>query len=101
MATTPTNFSLLADYRRLVFESHADFALKRYLNPLWQALSRVNVCGSLQAPGERLILIVDGRPFLLLRFYVLNTFIMTEFKYRCNVYADSSSAHDMRSLLLM
>ena len=98
MAAPPTNYSLLAHYRKSAFESHANFALKRYVNPLWQALSRGNICSNLQAPGQRLILIVDGRPSLLLRFCVLNSLIMTGFKYRCNLYTDASSASDMRSL---
>jgi hypothetical protein len=92
------NYSLLADYRRSVFESHAIFALKRYLNPLWQALSRRHISAKLQAPGKRLILVVDGRPSALLRFCVLNSLVMTGFKYRCNVYTDGSSVGDMRAL---
>ena len=91
-------YSLFADYRRSVFESHANFALNRYLNPLWQALARGNICSNLQTPGVRLILIVDSRPSPLLRFCVLNSLVMTGFKYRCIVYASDSSVRDMRSL---
>lgn len=94
----PTNYSLLSDYRRSAFESHVIFALKKYLNPLWQVLSRRDVCSNLQASEQRLILIVDGRPSDLLRFCVLNTLVMTGFKYRCKVYADKASVSDMKSL---
>ena len=92
------NISLLMDYRGSIFESHAIFALERYLNPLWQVLSRRHVCGNLQAPCQRLILVVDGRPSLMLRFCVLNSLVMTGFKYRCNVYTDGSSLGKMREL---
>ena len=94
----PTNYSLLADYRRSVFESHAVFALKRYLNPLWQALSQQNIGGCLQSLPNRLILIVDGRPSQLLRFCVLNSLVMTGFKYGCYVYTQASSVGDMKEL---
>ena len=92
------NISLLMDYRGSIFESHAIFALERYLNPLWQVLSRRHVCGNLQAPCQRLILVVDGRPSLMLRFCVLNSLVMTEFKYRCIVYTDACSVDGMRDL---
>lgn len=91
-------YSLFADYRRSAFEAHANFALYRYLNPLWQALSRDGICSNLQASGERLVLVLDGRPSPLLRFCVLNSLTMTGFKYRCNVYTHSPSVSDMRSL---
>ena len=36
------SFFLFGDYRKAIFQSHANFALNRYLNPLWQALSPTN-----------------------------------------------------------
>lgn len=98
MASPMNYYSLLADYRRSAFEAHANFALDRYLNPFWQVFSRGNVFSNLQASGERLIVIVDGRPSLLLRFCVLNSLIMTGFKYKCRLYTDGSAVGDMRSL---
>ena len=94
------SFFLFGDYRKAIFQSHANFALNRYLNPLWQALSPTNVCSDLEIGGERLILIVDGRPSPLLRFCVLNSLAMTGFRYRCIVYTDSSSVGAMKALFV-
>lgn len=92
------SFSSFCDYRASIFQSHANYALCKYLNPLWERLSQGDVQNNLQERGERLIVIVDGRPSFLLRFSVLNSLLMTGFKYRCIVYADGSSIGEMRML---
>ena len=81
-----------------MFEFHAIFALNRYLNPLWQALSGGGIYRNLDHGAERLILIVDSRATQLLRFCVLNSLVMTGFQYRCVVYTDSDSIRDMCAL---
>ena len=97
---TPTHHSFLADYRRSTFESHAHFALNKYLNPLWRALSQSNISGNLIANSQRLIVVVDGRPSLILRFCILNSLLMTGFKYKCIVFTDASSVDEMRGLFV-
>ena len=94
----PTNYAFLADYRRSNFESHAHFALNKYLNPLWRSLSQANISGKLRTHSQRLIVVVDGRPSLMLRFCVLNSLLMTGFKYKCKVFTDASSVQEMEGL---
>jgi hypothetical protein len=72
-----SSFSFLHDYRSSIFQSHARYALCKYLNPLWQRLSQGDVRNNLQDGGEKLIVIVDNRPSASLRFCVLNSLLMT------------------------
>ena len=90
-----SSFSFFHDYRSSIFQSHARYALCKYLNPLWQRLSQGDVRNNLQDGGEKLIVIVDNRPSASVRFCVLNSLLMTGFKYRCIVYADGSSGGEM------
>ena len=81
-----------------MFSAHANYALVKFINPLWQALSESSLLENLCIDGDRLIVIVDGRPSSLLRFSVLNSLLMTGFKYKCKIYADNSSINEMCDL---
>ena len=77
----PINF--FHDYRNSIFKSHAHFALERYLNPLYKAISNDSNFDSNSLNPDRQILLADNRPSPLLRFCVLNSLLMTSFKYKC------------------
>ena len=83
-----TPISFFHDYRNSIFEAHANFALKTYLNPLCKAINKASDCNGLGIGKDRQILIADNRPSSLLRFCALNSLLMTGFKYKCLVYTD-------------
>ena len=92
----PINF--FHDYRNSIFKSHAHFALERYLNPLYKAISNDSNFDSNSLNPDRQILLADNRPSPLLRFCVLNSLLMTSFKYKCLIYTDASNIDAMRGL---
>ena len=81
-----------------MFQSHANYALRKYLNPLWQRLSRSDIVKNLQDNARILIIFIDSRPTYLLRFCVLNSLLMTGFKYKSIVYTSNSSFDEMCAL---
>ncbi len=55
-------FNSLLEYRIEMFRAHANYALVKFINPLWQALSEGGFLDKLCIFDHRLIIIVDGRP---------------------------------------
>lgn len=91
-------FTSFQEYRTAMFQAHASFSLNRYLNPLWDILKEVKVINEVHIDSERLILVVDNRPTPLLRFCILNSLLMTGFRYRCTIYTDQNSLRAMKEL---
>ena len=90
----------LQEYRQSIFQAHTVYALDKYLNPLWQKLSKNNNTESLKSlrSKDKKIIIVDDRPTKLLRFCVLNSLAMTGFKYVCIVYTSAASSDAIKTL---
>ena len=86
------------NYRNSIFTAHTHFALEKYLNPLWEELSRSSAISRSNIQRDKLIILVDNRPSLQLRFCALNSLIMTEFKYKCLLYTDACNYDAMRAL---
>lgn len=88
----------LLHYRSSIFSAHSSFILDSYLDPLVAGAASSAVIPGPVASTGRGIVFVDGRPSRQLRFAVLNTLLMTGFRYVCLVYTAASTESSMLEL---
>lgn len=86
-------------YRNAMFESHCEYILSVHFEPFF-ASARNNIAKLFNSlEPSRNILLVEDRPSYQLRFTVLNSLLMTGFRYKCLLFATDSNLESVRCLL--
>ena len=92
-------FEHLQKYCTAMFESHCEYILGMYFEPYFRALRKNHEKQVYAVDPNKCILIIDDRPSYQVRFTVLNTLLMTNFRYKCLLYTTASEADSMHSLV--
>ncbi len=85
-------------YRKGMFESHANYLLKSFLNPWAKEFAQVFSTNLSGISNERCGLIIDDRANEMLRFSVLNTILMTKLSLPIKIYTTKKSLLKTKNL---